>query len=76
MHEITVSKYNTVNTKELLHNVVDLHKRGVLSDDEFESLIKVIGSEFVVSEISDIFTETIERNIHKWLSSDIVSYAR
>ena len=75
MQKKTVSQ-NTADIRKLLRQLAELHAKGVITDSEYESLVKFIGAEFVASEINDIFTEMLERNLNKWLSYDELSYAR
>jgi hypothetical protein len=53
--------FSRTEFNQMIQELVNLHKRGVLTDVEFESLIRVIGANYVEHEISVKVNEAIEQ---------------
>lgn len=51
------------NLKGMIKELVELHKKGILTDEEFSTLISVLGAKFVENEVTEQVNETIENQI-------------
>jgi hypothetical protein len=52
--------FSRTEFNQMIQELVDLHKRGVLTDVEFEKLIRISSASFIEREISNKVNKSIE----------------
>jgi ribosomal protein S13 len=59
----TLELFARKDFNQMIEELVSLHKRGILTDDEFEKIIRIVSSNYIEQEISKKVNETIEDKI-------------
>ena len=68
--------YQPSNVKppiELIGEIVTLHKKGIITDAEFESLTRVIGAHFIENELELKIKKALEDKIYPHFSSEVTT---
>jgi hypothetical protein len=55
--------FSRTEFNQMIQELVDLHKRGVLTDVEFEKLIRISSASFMEKEISNKVNKSIEEKL-------------
>ncbi len=63
LNNFRAESFSRTEFNQMIQELVDLHKRGVLTDVEFENLIRVIGANYVEYEVSNKVNDAIEQKI-------------
>jgi hypothetical protein len=59
----TLEPFARKNFNQMVEEIVSLHKRGILTDDEFEKIIRVVSSNYIEQEISKKVNKSLENKI-------------
>ena len=57
----TLEPFARKDFSQMIEELFSLHERGVLTDDEFEKLIRVIGANYIEQEISNRVNEALKK---------------
>ncbi len=60
----TLEPFTRKGLNRMVEELVSLHEKGVLSDDEFQKLIRVVGANYIEQKISNRVNEAIEEKIY------------
>lgn len=60
----SVHSSNRKDSASIINEVILLHKKGIISDDELATLIRVLGAEYIESEITNKVNEVLEKKIY------------
>jgi hypothetical protein len=58
-----VASFSRTEFNQMIQELVNLHKRGVLTDVEFEKLIRISSANFIEREISNKVNKSIEEKL-------------
>lgn len=58
---------NRTNSANIISEVIMLHKKGIITDDELATLIRVVGAEYVESEITSKVNKVLEKRVCPYL---------
>ncbi len=60
----TLEPFTRKGLNQMVEELVSLHEKGVLTDEEFQKLIRIVGANYVEQEISNRVNEAIEEKIY------------
>ncbi len=55
---------NRTDSANIINEIIMLHKKGIITNDELATLIRVLGAEYVESEITNKVNEVLEKKIY------------
>lgn len=55
---------NKVSSINVINELIMLHKKGVLTDEELSSLLRIAGAEYIESEVNKRITDFLEDNLY------------
>ncbi len=61
---------NRTNCANLISEVVMLRRKGILTDEEFNALIRIVESDYIETEVTNQVNETIENKIYPYFNLD------
>ena len=60
----TLEPFAKKDLNQMVEELVALHEKGVLTDDEFQKLIRVFSANYIEREISNRVNEALEEKIY------------
>lgn len=63
----SINPSNKTDSANIINDVIMLHKKGIITDDELATLIRVLGAEHFESEITNKVNEALEGKIYPYL---------
>lgn len=69
----SIHSSNRTDSANIINEVIMLHRRGIISDDELATLIRVLGAEYFESEITGKVNNVLEKKIYPYFKS-MMSY--
>ncbi len=59
---------NKISSVNIINELIMLHKKGVLSDEELSSLLRIAGAEYIESEVNKRIENILEDKIYSLTS--------
>ena len=63
-----IHQRNKTDSMNIISEILMLHKKGILTDEEFAALMRIIGANFVETELSNKINKTLRSKINPYFS--------